>query len=678
MSSPPSVPVVLARDLLAQRVEQGADRPLDALSATLPVKPSVTRTSAAPSRTSRPSALPRKSRSDAASSSCASSVSRLPFSGSSPIERRRTSGAAMPRISSAKTAPIVANWSRCSGAAVRVRAGVDQDRRAVAASGSGRRSPGRRTPGNAPQQDEARREHRPVLPADTTASASPSATALTARDERAVVLRAEASAGFSSMPTTCVVGTSSRPRVSRSAEPKTTGTIRRTRASSAPVDHGLGTAVAAHRVDGDPDHARSLRSVNAERLDLAALVGAAGRADAVRALRLAAGRADVDLRRADRVRRTPLVAARLGGFPLRNRHERRPTIAYAESLLELFDEQMRRRDRAGRLLRRQRLERGALAARRRRASSRSSRGCASCRAGSSGSTTRTTAPSCGSGCSRRGSSRRTRRRSSSPRQPRSRLRRPTSSFGRTSRRSSSSRSASSAAATAPVSRRRPSPWSPASTGSRSRAGASTSMPGVEFAGLFGGVTLPEFRGRGLYRATVARRAELARERGYRWLYVDALPTSRPILERLGFVATHDDDAVRHSSRSSLRAAQRGSIVSSTCSCGSALRSLPQTGTEAGAVGAAEDLVRAARARSRRAPRPRGRAGRPRGTQSAPRRSPASWPRTRVGGAGAPARRPAGSGSTGPASETSNASSRTVPLEARVTASSAGAGFGRGS
>ena len=60
--------------------------------------------------------------------------------------------------------------------------------------------------------------------------------------------------------------------------------------------------------------------------------------------------------------------------------------------------------------------------------------------------------------------------------------------------------------------------------------------GVEFAGLFGGNTLPEFRGRGLYRATVAKRAELARERGYRWLYSDALPTSRPILERLGFVA----------------------------------------------------------------------------------------------------------------------------------------------
>ena len=58
---------------------------------------------------------------------------------------------------------------------------------------------------------------------------------------------------------------------------------------------------------------------------------------------------------------------------------------------------------------------------------------------------------------------------------------------------------------------------------------------VEFAGLYGGFTLPEFRSRGLYRATVAKRAELARERGYRGLYSDALPTSRPILERLGFV-----------------------------------------------------------------------------------------------------------------------------------------------
>jgi hypothetical protein len=80
------------------------------------------------------------------------------------------------------------------------------------------------------------------------------------------------------------------------------------------------------------------------------------------------------------------------------------------------------------------------------------------------------------------------------------------------------------------------PSSPWSTGSRSRAGAWTSEDGVEFAGLFGGVTLPEFRGEGCIARPSAKRAELARERGYRWLYSDALPTSRPILERLGFVA----------------------------------------------------------------------------------------------------------------------------------------------
>jgi len=59
-------------------------------------------------------------------------------------------------------------------------------------------------------------------------------------------------------------------------------------------------------------------------------------------------------------------------------------------------------------------------------------------------------------------------------------------------------------------------------------------PGTEFAGLWGGGTLPEWRGRGLYRATVACRARLALARGYRYLQVDALPTSAPILARLGF------------------------------------------------------------------------------------------------------------------------------------------------
>jgi GNAT superfamily N-acetyltransferase len=60
--------------------------------------------------------------------------------------------------------------------------------------------------------------------------------------------------------------------------------------------------------------------------------------------------------------------------------------------------------------------------------------------------------------------------------------------------------------------------------------------GTEFATLWGGATLPEWRRRGIYRATVAQRANVAAERGFRYLEVDASDDSRPILERLGFRA----------------------------------------------------------------------------------------------------------------------------------------------
>ena len=59
--------------------------------------------------------------------------------------------------------------------------------------------------------------------------------------------------------------------------------------------------------------------------------------------------------------------------------------------------------------------------------------------------------------------------------------------------------------------------------------------GTEFATLWGGATLPAWRGRGIYRALVAHRAKLAAERGRRYIEVDASDDSRPILERLGFV-----------------------------------------------------------------------------------------------------------------------------------------------
>jgi len=57
---------------------------------------------------------------------------------------------------------------------------------------------------------------------------------------------------------------------------------------------------------------------------------------------------------------------------------------------------------------------------------------------------------------------------------------------------------------------------------------------AEAAGLWGGATLAEWRGRGIYRALVARRAQLAAARGVRYLQVDASSDSAPILRRLGF------------------------------------------------------------------------------------------------------------------------------------------------
>jgi hypothetical protein len=64
-------------------------------------------------------------------------------------------------------------------------------------------------------------------------------------------------------------------------------------------------------------------------------------------------------------------------------------------------------------------------------------------------------------------------------------------------------------------------------------------PQSVFGGLYGGGTLQSHRGRGLYRAVVAARACDAAKMGARYLIVDALPTSRPILERLGFVRLTD-------------------------------------------------------------------------------------------------------------------------------------------
>jgi GNAT superfamily N-acetyltransferase len=64
-------------------------------------------------------------------------------------------------------------------------------------------------------------------------------------------------------------------------------------------------------------------------------------------------------------------------------------------------------------------------------------------------------------------------------------------------------------------------------------------PRAEFAGLWGGSTVPEYRGAGLYTALLQARAREALEKGRRFLIVEAGLMSRPIAERQGFsLLTH--------------------------------------------------------------------------------------------------------------------------------------------
>ena len=62
------------------------------------------------------------------------------------------------------------------------------------------------------------------------------------------------------------------------------------------------------------------------------------------------------------------------------------------------------------------------------------------------------------------------------------------------------------------------------------------LRGTQFASLWGGSTLPEWRGQGIYRALTAARARAALADGVRYINSDCTVMSRPILERSGLVA----------------------------------------------------------------------------------------------------------------------------------------------
>ena len=67
------------------------------------------------------------------------------------------------------------------------------------------------------------------------------------------------------------------------------------------------------------------------------------------------------------------------------------------------------------------------------------------------------------------------------------------------------------------------------------AGRVSFHAGTDFAGLWGGGTIPAWRGRGVFRSLVSHRAVRAAAAGFRYLQVDASADSCPILQRLGFV-----------------------------------------------------------------------------------------------------------------------------------------------
>jgi GNAT superfamily N-acetyltransferase len=78
-------------------------------------------------------------------------------------------------------------------------------------------------------------------------------------------------------------------------------------------------------------------------------------------------------------------------------------------------------------------------------------------------------------------------------------------------------------------------WVAEANGQVVSAGRIEPVPGTDFAGIWGGATRPEWRGRGIYRALTAERARSALRMGKKYINSDSTEFSRPILERSGLV-----------------------------------------------------------------------------------------------------------------------------------------------
>ena len=78
-------------------------------------------------------------------------------------------------------------------------------------------------------------------------------------------------------------------------------------------------------------------------------------------------------------------------------------------------------------------------------------------------------------------------------------------------------------------------WVAEADGQMISAGRLEPVTGTEFAGLWGGATLPQWRRRGIYRALTAARANSALALQKTLLHSDSTEFSRPILERSGLI-----------------------------------------------------------------------------------------------------------------------------------------------
>jgi GNAT superfamily N-acetyltransferase len=78
-------------------------------------------------------------------------------------------------------------------------------------------------------------------------------------------------------------------------------------------------------------------------------------------------------------------------------------------------------------------------------------------------------------------------------------------------------------------------WVADSRGQIIGAGRLEPVRGSQFAGIWGGATRPDWRGRGVYRALTSARARSALRAGKSLIHSDSTEYSRPILERSGLV-----------------------------------------------------------------------------------------------------------------------------------------------